>query len=81
MSIGTDTDVRNVPNQPQTRLEANYMAAIALYDYVAAEDNELTFATDEVITEIEFVSDDWWSGSCRGIIGLFPSNYVTLTAE
>ena len=33
------------------------------------------------VKEIEFVSDDWWSGSCRGIIGLFPSNYVTLTAE
>ncbi|KAJ3320024.1 hypothetical protein HDV06_005758 [Boothiomyces sp. JEL0866] len=53
-------------------------SAVALYDYDAAEPNELTFVTDDVITNIEFVSDDWWMGTCKGSTGLFPANYVEL---
>ncbi|KAJ3270196.1 hypothetical protein HDV01_000475 [Terramyces sp. JEL0728] len=59
--------------------------AIALYDYDAAEPNELTFSTDDTITNIEFVSDDWWMGTCKGSTGLckykltlVPANYVEL---
>jgi hypothetical protein len=53
-------------------------SAIAIYDYDAAEDNEITFVTGDTITEIDFVSDDWWSGTVRGRTGLFPGNYVEL---
>jgi len=53
--------------------------AKALYEYEAAEDNELSFAEDEVITQIEEVDEGWWSGTnARGQSGLFPSNYVEL---
>jgi hypothetical protein len=34
--------------------------------------------TGDQITNIEFISDDWWSGSLNGQIGLFPGNYVEL---
>ncbi|KAL8760869.1 MAG: hypothetical protein Q9184_002957 [Pyrenodesmia sp. 2 TL-2023] len=53
-------------------------AATALYDYDAAEDNELSFPEDAKITGIEFPDDDWWSGEYRGKHGLFPANYVQL---
>ncbi|KAF9278837.1 hypothetical protein BGZ68_008325 [Mortierella alpina] len=54
-------------------------SAVALYDYNAGEPNEISFLEGEVITSIEFVTDDWWSGtSVHGANGLFPSNYVEL---
>ncbi|CAH8645412.1 unnamed protein product [Dicrocoelium dendriticum] len=50
--------------------------AVALFDYTAVEDDELTFSTGELITEIEKIDPGWWKGVCRGKIGLLPSNYV-----
>ncbi|KAI4237297.1 MAG: hypothetical protein LQ349_001961 [Xanthoria aureola] len=52
--------------------------ATALYDYDAAEDNELSFPENAKITGIEFPDDDWWSGEYKGKQGLFPANYVQL---
>jgi hypothetical protein len=43
------------------------------YSYDAAEDNELSFREGDRITEIEAVSDDWWSGRDEhDNVGLFP---------
>ncbi|KAL4883604.1 hypothetical protein BJY04DRAFT_183925 [Aspergillus karnatakaensis] len=53
-------------------------SAKALYDYEAAEDNELSFPDGAQITNIEFPDDDWWLGEYRGKTGLFPANYVQL---
>ena len=36
------------------------LSATALYDYDAAEDNEITFREGDTITGIELVSDGWW---------------------
>ncbi|KAL1393859.1 hypothetical protein HDK64DRAFT_261224 [Phyllosticta capitalensis] len=52
--------------------------ATALYDYEAAEDNELSFPDGATIQGIEFPDDDWWFGEYGGKAGLFPSNYVQL---
>jgi len=52
--------------------------ATALYDYEAAEDNELSFPEDAKITDLEFPDDDWWFGHYKGASGLFPANYVQL---
>ncbi|KAJ8654646.1 hypothetical protein O0I10_009697 [Lichtheimia ornata] len=54
--------------------------AIALYDYDAGEDNEISFREGQLITYIEFVSDDWWQGVAADgrTVGLFPANYVEL---
>lgn len=54
--------------------------ATAEYDYEKDEDNEIAFAEGDVIVEIEFVDEDWWSGkhSKTGETGLFPANYVSL---
>jgi hypothetical protein len=51
--------------------------AIAIYDYIAGEENEISFAENDLIVRIEYVSDDWWQGQApNGAVGLFPSNHV-----
>lgn len=52
--------------------------AIALFDYQAGDDDEISFDPDDVITNLEFVDEGWWRGTCHGGHGLFPSNYVEL---
>ncbi|MCJ1434652.1 hypothetical protein MMC27_004021 [Xylographa pallens] len=52
--------------------------ATALYDYEAAEDNELSFPENAKIASLEFPDEDWWSGEYGGRSGLFPANYVQL---
>jgi len=53
--------------------------AISLYDYQAADDNELSFDVNETITHIETIDDNWWRGcNAQGLYGLFPANYVEL---
>ncbi|KAF3686191.1 Src substrate cortactin Amplaxin Oncogene EMS1 [Channa argus] len=52
------------------------MTAVALYDYQAAGDDEISFDPDDIITNIEMIDEGWWRGTCRGEYGLFPANYV-----
>ncbi|KAL9555285.1 hypothetical protein MBANPS3_002438 [Mucor bainieri] len=66
------------PKQQQQQSQGN--VAVALYDYAAEEDNEISFAEGDTITQIEFVSEDWWQGLAANgkTVGLFPANYVEL---
>ncbi|KAJ2769196.1 actin binding protein, partial [Coemansia nantahalensis] len=59
-------------------LGANH--AVALFDYEAAEDGELSFKEGDQITHIDLVSGDWWEGvnAGTGAQGLFPANHVEL---
>ncbi|CAK9298714.1 unnamed protein product [Gordionus sp. m RMFG-2023] len=54
------------------------ITAIAMYDYQANEEDELTFDPGELITHIDKIDAGWWNGMCRGKMGLFPANYVQL---
>ncbi|EDW16039.1 hematopoietic lineage cell-specific protein [Drosophila mojavensis] len=57
-------------------LEDTGIHAIALYDYQAADDDEISFDPDDVVTHIEKIDDGWWRGLCKNRYGLFPANYV-----
>ncbi|KAM9889897.1 hypothetical protein OXX79_011811, partial [Metschnikowia pulcherrima] len=55
-------------------------SAIAEYDYDKEEDNEIGFKEGDLIVDIEFVDEDWWSGKhyLTGEVGVFPGNFVAL---
>ncbi|XP_057184421.1 drebrin-like protein isoform X2 [Triplophysa rosa] len=55
------------------------VCARALYDYQAADDTEISFDPDNIITSIEMIDEGWWRGyGPDGHFGMFPSNYVEL---
>lgn len=61
--------------------EGSGLSAVALYDYQAADSDEISFDPDDIITNIEMIDEGWWRGECQNQIGLFPSNYVQLLQQ
>ncbi|KAI7899026.1 uncharacterized protein BX663DRAFT_522875 [Cokeromyces recurvatus] len=51
---------------------------VALYDYTAQAEGDLSFKKDDKIEVLERTPDtnDWWKGRLNGVIGVFPGNYV-----
>ena len=55
----------------------NYLdKVLAIYDYNADKEDELTFQEGQVIYVLKKNDDGWWEGVMDGITGLFPGNYV-----
>ncbi|KAM6221818.1 intersectin-2 [Rhynchocyon petersi] len=54
---------------------------IAMYDYVANNEDELNFSKGQLINVLNKDDPDWWQGETNGVTGLFPSNYVKMTTE
>lgn len=51
---------------------------IALYDYEAQADGDLSFTANEKIELVQKTqfTNDWWTGKLNGRVGIFPGNYV-----
>lgn len=64
--------------EPVEEKSQSLPSAVAIYDYEAAEDNELSFPEGAIIENIQFPDEDWWYGTYNGKEGLFPSNYVEM---
>lgn len=64
------------------RSNGTSLRAVALWDYQAADDTEITFDPNDIITEIDQIDEGWWRGrGPDGRIGLFPANYVSLLPQ
>ncbi len=56
--------------------------AAALFDYTAAESDELTVAEGDVVNVVSKFDDDWWlCTAASGHLGLLPSNYLQVVAS
>ncbi|PHH51030.1 Class E vacuolar protein-sorting machinery protein hse1 [Ceratocystis fimbriata CBS 114723] len=66
----------HVPVSSQRATAATVSRVRALYDFIPSEDGELEFKKGDIIAVLESVFKDWWRGSLRGHIGIFPLNYV-----
>jgi len=64
-----------VLNAPQIKY------VVALYDFAAQTDGDLSFNTGDRIELVEKTqsSEDWWTGRLNGVKGVFPGNYVQET--
>jgi hypothetical protein len=51
---------------------------VALYDYTAADDDEVTFGEGDIIVDVSVIDDGWMTGTVErtGKTGMLPSNYV-----
>ncbi|KAM9840274.1 intersectin-2-like [Aulostomus maculatus] len=54
---------------------------IAMYDYTAANRDELSFSKGQLINVLDKTNPDWWKGEVNGVTGLLPTNYVKMTTE
>uniref|UniRef100_A0A8C6IFS0 Intersectin 2 n=1 Tax=Mus spicilegus TaxID=10103 RepID=A0A8C6IFS0_MUSSI len=54
---------------------------IAMYDYMANNEDELNFSKGQLINVMNKDDPDWWQGETNGLTGLFPSNYVKMTTD
>ncbi|KAF9934161.1 ESCRT-0 subunit protein hse1 [Linnemannia zychae] len=50
--------------------------AQALFDFPGEDPGDLPFKVGDIINVIEFLNDDWWRGTLRKELGIFPTAYV-----
>ncbi|KAF9579571.1 ESCRT-0 subunit protein hse1, partial [Lunasporangiospora selenospora] len=50
--------------------------AQAKFDFAGEDEGDLSFKKGDIINVIELVNNDWWKGSLRRDIGIFPALYV-----
>lgn len=74
----TSSAPTQTPSQPmpQGTTAATVSRVRALFDFQPSEPGELQFKKGDVIAVLESVYKDWWKGSLRGQVGIFPLNYV-----
>ncbi|KAF9785895.1 BAR-domain-containing protein [Thelephora terrestris] len=66
------------PLKPKPKTEPPKQYVVALYDFEAQADGDLSFRAGDRIEVVEKTasSEDWWTGKINGAQGVFPGNYV-----
>ncbi|GAA5957438.1 hypothetical protein JCM21900_003306 [Sporobolomyces salmonicolor] len=55
--------------------------AKALYAYVAASEDEISFDEDEALAVVDTSDESWWKAEKNGVIGLVPAAYFQLNPK
>ncbi|KAJ6573959.1 hypothetical protein DFH09DRAFT_1246690 [Mycena vulgaris] len=66
------------PLKPKPKIGPKVQYVVALYDFAAQADGDLSFNTGDRIEVVErgASAEDWWTGRVNGQQGVFPGNYV-----
>lgn len=68
---------QNLDDSGHSLVPKNYLEkVIAVYDYAAEREDELSFQENSLIYVLKKNDDGWWEGVLNGVTGLFPGNYV-----
>ncbi|KAF9189273.1 hypothetical protein BGZ51_009720 [Haplosporangium sp. Z 767] len=72
------TAVAKKPPPPPVPKRLGVKMVVALYDYDAQQEGDLSFKKDDRIEIVERTgsTEDWWTGKLNGRQGVFPGNYV-----
>ncbi|XP_028834097.1 SH3 domain-containing protein 19 isoform X2 [Denticeps clupeoides] len=57
------------------------MQVTALYDFDPEGPGELPLRTGDVVYNVEQLDNEWYMGTCRGVQGFFPINYVKVMSH
>ncbi|XP_051938798.1 nebulin isoform X13 [Hippocampus zosterae] len=74
-SVATQqTTVSSIPSHPSTTGKT----VRAMYDYLAADSDEVTFKDGDVIVNVQSIDEGWMYGTVQrtGKTGMLPANYV-----
>ncbi|KAF9569792.1 BAR-domain-containing protein [Agrocybe pediades] len=69
------------PLKPKPKPTPQIKYVVALYDFTAQTDGDLSFNAGDRIELVEKTesTEDWWTGKLNGVQGVFPGNYVQET--
>ncbi|SJL05390.1 related to RVS167-BAR adaptor protein [Armillaria ostoyae] len=69
------------PLKPKPTVKPAVQYVVALYDFAAQADGDLSFNVGDRIEIVERTgsAEDWWTGRLNGQQGVFPGNYVQET--
>ncbi|KDR85224.1 hypothetical protein GALMADRAFT_233945 [Galerina marginata CBS 339.88] len=69
------------PLKPKPKPAPQIKYVVALYDFAAQTDGDLSFNSGDRIELVEKTesAEDWWTGRLNGVQGVFPGNYVQET--
>ncbi|KAK7029701.1 BAR adaptor protein Hob1 [Paramarasmius palmivorus] len=69
------------PLKPKPKLAPKPQFVVALYDFDAQAEGDLSFRVGDQIEIVEKTgsAEDWWTGRLNGQQGVFPGNYVQET--
>ncbi|KAF8655285.1 hypothetical protein AX16_003184 [Volvariella volvacea WC 439] len=70
------------PSQGASRSSADTETAVALYDFTADGDDELTVKEGERLVVLEKDGDEWWKcRNARGLEGVVPASYLDASSN
>lgn len=76
---GARTNHPPTPQHKNQQPDDNTCTSSYLAVSSTADDTEITFDPNDIITDIEMIDDGWWRGyGPDGHYGMFPANYVEL---
>ncbi|XP_060785938.1 nebulin isoform X4 [Neoarius graeffei] len=72
--VTQQTTVSSVPSHPSTTGKT----VRAMYDYIAADNDEVSFKDGDVIVNVQAIDEGWMYGTVQrtGKTGMLPANYV-----
>ncbi|KAG0202949.1 hypothetical protein BGX28_004702 [Mortierella sp. GBA30] len=78
IQAGKTSVANKKPPPPPVPRRLGVKMVVALYDYDAQQDGDLSFKKDDRIEIVERTAstEDWWTGKLNGRQGVFPGNYV-----